>query len=86
MKFGTIYLLIINALGLLLMLIDKQKAKKNHWRIPEAVLLGVCFLGGVFGCYLGMVGFRHKTRKPAFYIGIPIILAIYILVFVAFCA
>lgn len=69
------YLLTINAAGCLIMLVDKQKARKNLWRIPESTLLTVAILGGSVGCLVGMRLFHHKTRKPKFYIGIPVILA-----------
>ena len=75
-----LYLLIINALGLLIMLADKEKAKKNRWRIPESTLLTVAALGGSIGCYAGMRLFHHKTRKPKFYIGIPVIFAVQLLI------
>ncbi len=75
-----LYLLIINALGLLIMLADKEKAKKHLWRIPESTLLTVAVLGGSIGCYAGMRLFHHKTRKPKFYIGIPVIFAVQVLV------
>lgn len=74
MKYFIIYLCIINALDFLLMLIDKQKAKKNRWRIPEAVLIGICAIGGSVGGLLGMCLLRHKTQHAKFYIGIPLIL------------
>ena len=74
-----LYLLIINALGLLIMLADKEKAKKHRWRIPESTLLTVAALGGSIGCYAGMRLFHHKTRKPKFYIGIPVIFAVQLL-------
>lgn len=70
------YLVTINALGFLIMLTDKEKAKKRLWRIPEATLLTVAALGGSIGCLAGMKVFHHKTRKPKFYIGIPVILAL----------
>lgn len=73
------YLLTINAVGCLIMLADKQKARKNLWRIPEATLLTVAILGGSAGCLAGMCLFHHKTRKPKFYIGIPVILAMQLL-------
>ena len=76
MKYILIYLLIVNALGFLLMLIDKYKAKKNLWRIPEKTLLGVALVGGSIGAYAGMQLFRHKTKHPQFYIGIPVIMAL----------
>ena len=70
------YLVTINALGFLIMLADKEKGKKRLWRIPEATLLTVAALGGSIGCLAGMKVFHHKTRKPKFYIGIPVILAL----------
>lgn len=75
-----LYLLIINALGLLIMLADKEKAKKHLWRIPESTLLTVAALGGSIGCYAGMRLFHHKTRKPKFSIGIPVIFAVQLLI------
>lgn len=75
-----LYLLIINALGLLIMLADKEKAKKHRWRIPESTLLTVAALGGSIGCYAGMRLFHHKTRKPKFSIGIPVIFAVQLLI------
>lgn len=68
------YLFLINAAGFLLMLIDKRKAQKNLWRIPERTLLLAAFLGGSLGVLLGMRLCRHKTRKPAFSFGVPCIL------------
>ena len=76
MKYFVIYLCIINALAFLLMLIDKQKAKKNRWRIPEATLIGMCAIGGSVGGLVGMYLFRHKTKHIKFYLGIPVILVL----------
>lgn len=73
------YLLIMNALGLLLMLIDKKKAQRGSWRIKEATLMTVAALGGSLGSLLGMRLFRHKTKHPKFYIGIPLFLVIHVL-------
>ena len=78
MKYLIIYLLIINALAFLLMLVDKQKAKKNKWRIPESTLLGAAVIGGCVGALAGMYTVRHKTKKPTFTVGIPIILLLQI--------
>lgn len=75
-----LYLLIVNAAGLLIMLADKEKAKKHLWRIPESTLLTVAALGGSVGCYTGMRLFHHKTRKPKFYIGVPVIFAVQLLI------
>lgn len=78
MKYLYIYLLIINAAGFLLMLADKQKARKKKWRIPESTLMTVAAIGGSLGSLLGMYAFRHKTKHPKFYIGIPALLAAHI--------
>lgn len=79
MKYFYIYLLLINAAGLLIMLADKRKAIKNAWRIPETTLMTVAAIGGSVGCLAGMKLFRHKTKHPKFTIGIPVILAFQIL-------
>ena len=70
-----LYLILINALGLVLMLLDKRYAIQGKWRIPEATLLGVAAVGGSVGVLLGMYLFRHKTKKPKFYVGVPLIMA-----------
>ena len=70
------YLIIINIINFILFGIDKRKAKKNKWRIPESTLLGLSFLGGALGALIGMRFFRHKTKKKKFTIGIPIFLFI----------
>ena len=75
MKLLLYYLLLINAAGFLLMLVDKWKAKKNRWRIRESTLLIVAALGGSVGSLLGMYIFRHKTLHLKFTVGIPVILA-----------
>lgn len=77
------YLVLINAAGFLLMLIDKQKARRGAWRIPEATLMGVSILGGSIGAIAGMRLFRHKTKHPKFYIGLPCILAAQIITLIA---
>ena len=75
MKLVLYYLLIINAAGFLLMLVDKWKAKKNRWRVRESTLLLVAALGGSIGSLAGMYLFRHKTQHLNFTLGIPLILA-----------
>lgn len=74
MKYFLLYLLIINAIGFLIMLIDKEKAKKKKWRIPEATLMGIAAIGGSIGSLMGMYTFRHKTKHLKFTLGIPAIL------------
>ena len=60
------------------MFVDKWKARKNRWRIPEATLITVAALGGSIGSLLGMYTFRHKTLHLKFVIGIPAILVLQI--------
>lgn len=79
MKYLIIYLIIINALAMLLMLADKLRARKKLWRIPEATLLGCALLGGSMGALLGMYTVRHKTAHAKFYIGVPILLVVNVL-------
>ena len=74
MAFLSLYLIIINAAGFVLMLVDKYKAQKNLWRIPEKTLMTVAAIGGSLGCLAGMYAFHHKTRHPKFTIGIPAIM------------
>lgn len=78
MKFLLAYLTLINAVSFLLMHIDKQKARKNKWRIRESTLLLSAALGGSIGSLLGMYLFRHKTQHPKFTIGVPVILTVQI--------
>ena len=78
-KLILIYLLIVNALGFLLMLVDKRKAQKNLWRIPEATLFLMAAIGGSIGALAGMYTFRHKTRHLKFTLGVPAILVVQIL-------
>lgn len=79
MKYFFIYLLLINAAAFLLMLIDKQKARKKLWRIQERTLILSAALGGSIGALVGMYTFRHKTKHLKFTIGIPAILIIQLL-------
>lgn len=81
-KILIVYLLIVNAIGFVLMLVDKIKAKKNLWRIPEATLFLVAVIGGSIGSILGMYTFRHKTKHIKFIVGMPLILAAQIIAFI----
>ena len=86
MKLLLYYLLIINAAGFLLMLVDKWKAKKNRWRVRESTLLIIAALGGSIGSLAGMYLFRHKTQHLKFTLGVPLILAAQCLVAVVLMA
>ena len=78
MKYFLIYLAIINLIGFFAMGIDKYKAKKNLWRIPENILFLLAFLWGSLGTTLGMKFFRHKTKHWYFKFGMPAILILQI--------
>lgn len=80
MKPVFLYLILINAAGFLFMLADKQKARKNLWRIPERVLMGIAVFGGSLGVLMGMYAYRHKTKHPRFTLGVPVILAVQIVI------
>ncbi|MCM1158688.1 MAG: DUF1294 domain-containing protein [Bacteroidales bacterium] len=66
------YYLVINILTYGLYGLDKWKAKRGYWRIPEKVLLGTAFLGGAAGAAAGMGRFHHKTRKIRFKLLVPL--------------
>ena len=74
MKYFLLYLLLINAIAFGLMLVDKRKAKKNRWRIPERTLMLCAALGGSIGALLGIYTFPHKTKHLKFTLGVPAIL------------
>ena len=70
---ATYYVLILNFVTMLVYGIDKFKAKKGKWRIPESTLLLLAVLGGSIGAWLGMRVWRHKTQHKKFKYGIPVI-------------
>lgn len=74
MKYFVIgYLICINLAGLASMGLDKRRAIRRKWRIPEATLFLVALLGGSLGSIIGMQLFRHKTRHWYFVWGMPVI-------------
>lgn len=76
----AIYLGIVNIIGFILMGVDKSKAKRRKWRIPEATLFLVAAIGGSVGSIIGMYTFRHKTKHWYFVVGMPVILLIQVVV------
>ena len=68
------YLIGINVLTFLAFGLDKWKARRDRWRIPEATLLLLAVLGGSVGALLGMCVFHHKTKHLKFASGVPLIL------------
>ena len=71
MRMLVIYLIGINLLTFAIFGIDKWKARKRKWRIPEDTLIWLSIVGGSVGALLGMYLFRHKTQKRKFNLGIP---------------
>lgn len=74
MKWIFIYLIIMNLYGFLIMGVDKKRAIKHAWRVPEKVLFLSSILGGSIGTWTGMYVFRHKTKHWYFVLGMPLIL------------
>lgn len=68
MKYYFIVLATLSVLALILYGADKLRAKKNRWRIPEAILLGLGFFGGAVGALLGMKLWHHKTKHWYFWV------------------
>lgn len=77
--FLLLYVGVMNLIGFLIMGVDKHKAKKRAFRIPEATLFLVAIMGGSIGSIIGMYVFRHKTRHRSFTVGMPIILGLQII-------
>ncbi|KAE9631068.1 DUF1294 domain-containing protein [Parasedimentitalea maritima] len=63
---SALYLFTINALEILLFMLDKRRARLGHWRISERTLLIVALVGGTPSAYWSRRLFRHKTRKQPF--------------------
>ena len=72
----SIIIVIINIVTFIIYGIDKYKAKKGKWRIPENSLIGLAIIGGSIGAYLGMRVWHHKTMHLKFKYGIPLIIII----------
>ena len=82
LKIAIVYMLIMSLIGFSAMGIDKLKAKRNAWRIPEKTLFMIAFIGGGAGVWLGMRVFHHKTLHLIFKYGVP---AITLLEFIGVC-
>lgn len=63
----------MSGVGFIMMGLDKNYAQNHQYRISERILMGVALFGGWFGIYLGMRLFHHKTKKPLFTLGVPLI-------------
>lgn len=73
------YLIAINILSFVLMGLDKSKARRGAWRIPEKTLFLAAVVGGSVGAIAGMYVFRHKTKHLCFVLGLPVILLLQLL-------
>ena len=74
-----LYAVLINLAALIVFGVDKKRARRHEWRISERTLFLLALAGGSVGAILGMLVFRHKTRKWYFILGIPLILMIQII-------
>ena len=77
---AVIYLVLMNLAAFTAMGVDKSKAKRRAWRIPEKTLFLLSLLGGSIGSLVGMYTFRHKTRHLKFTIGMPLILIFHLII------
>ena len=75
-----VYLAAVNVAAFALYGIDKYKARRGLWRIPEAVLLFAAAVGGSAGALLGRRVNPHKKKKPRFFIGVPVMLFLHLLI------
>jgi uncharacterized membrane protein YsdA (DUF1294 family) len=75
------YLVLINVITFIVYGIDKLKAKKGRWRIPESTLLLLAIIGGSIGAWYGMKVWHHKTLHKKFTYGIPLIMAVQLVLF-----
>lgn len=73
MKVIIMCFVLVNLVTFFVYGVDKWKAKRDLWRIPEKILLGFALFGGSIGAFLGMHVFNHKTQKIKFSIGVPLI-------------
>lgn len=78
----ALYIILVNLTAFCLMGIDKRKAVKGAFRIPEATLFIIALIGGSIGSIMGMYTFRHKTRHFIFVYGMPAILILQIILII----
>ncbi len=73
------FLIVMNIIGFASMGIDKKRAQRSAFRIPEATLFAIALIGGSLGSILGMRIFHHKTKHWYFKFGMPLILILQVL-------
>ncbi len=74
-QFIGVYMVTVSIIAVVLTILDKHRARRHQWRVPESTLLGVSALGGSIAMLITMRLIRHKTAKPKFTVGIPLIIA-----------
>ncbi|MFC4403710.1 DUF1294 domain-containing protein [Gracilibacillus xinjiangensis] len=77
-----IYLIIINLIGFIVMGVDKRRARKQKWRIPESRIWFIAIIGGAPGAMIAMNYFRHKTKHTSFRVFLPLLVFVHIGLFV----
>ncbi len=82
--FISAILILINIIGFINVWVDKYRAKKHLWRIPEKNFFILAFIGACPGIYIGLKLFRHKTKHRNFMLGIPLIFIIQVSIIVFF--
>ena len=75
------YLVLANPVAFAMYGIDKRRAIKDKWRIPEKKLLLAALFGGAFGALWGMILFHHKTKKAKFFLTIPVLFVLQVVLF-----
>jgi len=81
LKYFYIYLAVINVIAVIVTVHDKNAAQRGAWRVKERTLMLISALGGAPAMYLTMLTIHHKTRKPLFMIGIPVIFVLELILF-----
>ncbi len=79
-----LYFIIVNVLAFGLCGIDKRRAKRQEWRVKERTFIFLITIGGAIGFYFGMIIFRHKTRKPLFRFGVPLMIITQVTIFLCY--
>lgn len=77
----AVCLVLVNAAAFVLYAVDKRRAQRHMWRVPEATLLIAAALGGSLGALLAIHLLRHKTNRPKFTVLVPTFLLIHTAVF-----
>ena len=83
-KILIVYLVLANIAAFVMYGVDKRRAVKDKWRIPEKTLLLTALVGGSVGAFVGMQVFHHKTKHWKFMIGVPTCILLHIGLAVAY--